>query len=92
MHIGLAQRYRFVNGSTITGGNQGVAVMAGVHFEASNLTVTIIRVTGVEVKDKGPHSDSPAASCTNLGPPRASVIPVGCRCTLEAQQTCPPSP
>lgn len=42
-----------VQGGSITGGLQGVAVQAGARLEASNLTIAEIEVLGVEVQDKG---------------------------------------
>lgn len=59
-----------VKGGTITGGNQGLAVLSRAHFDASDLIISSVEFRGVEVKDGGSflklascHLRSFSASC-----------------------------
>lgn len=42
-----------INGGSISGGIQGIAVQAGAQVEASELKITAVEVTGIEVNDPG---------------------------------------
>lgn len=44
-----------VHGGSITGGTKGVSVQAGASLDATDLTVTDVRVSGVEVKNEGSY-------------------------------------
>jgi hypothetical protein len=42
-----------MNGGSITGGIQGVALQAGAHMRTSDITISGVEVTGIEVNDEG---------------------------------------
>lgn len=42
-----------MQGGSITGGAQGIAVQSGAILEAQGVTISGVSVTGVEVRDQG---------------------------------------
>lgn len=83
-----------VNGGSITGGMQGVAVHAGASLNATNLTITSVEVTDVEVKDSGSFLEMNSCKLGDLSSEHTnSEISVrGCMCIPTATQPSPMLP